>query len=261
MPTPFDDVIEDIKKRGYHNHRLEGHSNLLCKGIFNDLLKKCETVREDYQADKIRQWLNVRTPGARGRRIDLLVGEASVDKKSPDLARSRIFVENKSVVTAHRNKDARYDDLNESLQVLHKERPEAILVATVMIGMAERVLNVPDRIKPFYKQRKEEFETTVVPRFSTGDQGLWSDFRDAISVNRSSDPNSTLQKFRELPIRDPAHVEMVGYDFLLLVPVYIDNVNQPYLPTSNPLGIDVEGDYRAMLNSVCEAYRIRWNVK
>src|SRR3989442_11239341 len=58
------------------------------------------------------------------RSIDLLVGEPRADGNSPDLAKSRIFVENKSVVTAHRNKDARYDDLNESLQVLHRERSE-----------------------------------------------------------------------------------------------------------------------------------------
>src|SRR3989442_2426099 len=115
------------------------------------------------------------------RSIDLLVGEPRADGNSPDLAKSRIFVENKSVVTAHRNKAARYDDLNESLQVLHRERPEAILVATVIIGTAQRVLNVPDRVKTQYKERLDEFQNRVVPRLSSGDQRLWDEYRIAIS--------------------------------------------------------------------------------
>jgi hypothetical protein len=258
MVTPFDDVIEDIKKKGYHNQRLEGHSDIVCRGIFNDLLKQCGNLRKDHESHRIKYWLNVRTPGARQRRIDLLVGEPSADGKSPDLAKSRIFVENKSVVTAHRNKDARYDDLNESLQILHKERPEAILIATVMIGTAQRVLNIPDRIKPLYKERMNEFEKQVVPRLSTGDLRLWDEFRTAISVNRAADPKSTILKFRELPIRKPEEIHKIGYDFLLLVPVYIDNVNPPHIPMPNSLGIDVNKEYRTMLDLVCEAYRTRW---
>ena len=221
-------------------------------------MKQCETLRDDYEAGKIKFWLNVRTPGARQRRIDLLVGEPSSDSKRPDLAKSRIFVENKSVVTAHRNKDARYDDLNESLQVLHKERQEAILVATVMIGTAQRVLNVPDRIKPSYKDNIKEFETSVVPRLSSGDQTLWNEFRSAVSTNRVSDPMSTLQKFRTLAMREPHQVERVGYDYLLLVPVYIDNVNPPYIPNPNALGVNVNAEYQSMLNLICTAYTTRW---
>jgi hypothetical protein len=258
LPTPFDDVIEDIKKRSYHNHRLEEHSDIVCKGIFDDLLKQCKTIRDDYENGKIKYWLNVRTPGARQRRIDLLVGEPRADGNSPDLAKSRIFVENKSVVTAHRNKDARYDDLNESLQVLHRERPEAILVATVIIGTAQRVLNIPDRVKTQYKERLDEFQNRVVPRLSSGDQRLWDEYRIAISVNRASDPQSTLIKFRKLPIREPTQIHEMGYDSLLLIPMHIDNVNPPYLPKPNSLGIDVERDYRSMLDLICKDYQTRW---
>ncbi len=257
MPTPFDDVIDDIKRRRYHNQRLEEHSDIVSRGIFNDLLKHCEPLRRAYESRKISFWLNVRSPGARQRRIDLLVGEPS-DGEAPDLSRLRLCIENKSVVTAHRNKDARYDDLNESLQVLHKEAPEAILVATVMIGTAQRVMNVPDRIKPLYKERMNEFEKDVVPRLSSGDQTLWSEFKAAISKNRGSDPLGTLAKFRTLPVRPPEGTDQVGYDFLLLVPVHIDNVNPPSLPRLSSLGIDVNEEYAAMLNHICSTYRIRW---
>src|SRR5208337_4030334 len=127
MTTPFDEVINEIKKRGFHNHRLEGHSDSVSLGIFNDLVKNCEPLRADLAAGKIAYWLNVRTPGARKRKIDLLIGEPTA-KGSPDLDRLRICVENKSVVTAHRNRDARFDDLNEALQVLHRVQSEAVLV-------------------------------------------------------------------------------------------------------------------------------------
>jgi hypothetical protein len=61
-------------------------------------------------AGKITSWLNVRTPGARNRKIDLLAGEADTGGK-PDLEKLRFCVENKSVITAHRNLYARFDDL------------------------------------------------------------------------------------------------------------------------------------------------------
>ena len=136
--TPFDEVIADIKKRGYHNHRLEDHSDLVSRGILRDLLKTCNTVKTDFDSKKISHWYNVPAPGARHRKIDLLIGEPRKETDSADLDKLRICVENKSVITAHRNCDARFDDLNESLQVLHRVKPEAVLIATVMIGTCQQ---------------------------------------------------------------------------------------------------------------------------
>ena len=134
MITPFDDVIADIKKRGFHNHRLEDHSDIVGEGILRDLLKRCKTINKDFEEGRIKYWLNVHTPGARHRKIDLLIGESKQGIDAPDLDKLRVCIENKSVVTAHRNRDARFDDLNEALQVLHEVKPEAVTVATVMIG-------------------------------------------------------------------------------------------------------------------------------
>ena len=47
MTTPFDEVINEIKKRGFHNHRLEGHSDNVSLGIFNDLTRSCESLKAD----------------------------------------------------------------------------------------------------------------------------------------------------------------------------------------------------------------------
>jgi len=259
LATPFDEVITDIKKRGYHNHRLEDHSDTVSRGIFQDLLRQCEPFKKDWEAGKIGQWFNVPAPGARHRKIDLFVGEKLAGRQEPDLDKLRICLENKSVVTAHRNRDARFDDLNESLQVLHRVKPEAVLVATVMIGTAQRVLNVPDKIKPFYKDRLDEF-VRIVSRLSTGDESLWKEFRYAISANRQVDPEKTLEKFRGLPQRQIGHTHISGYDFLLLIPVYIDNVNPPYVDRSNSLGIDIDKEYQAMLDQMCKAYKTRWHL-
>jgi hypothetical protein len=156
MTTPFDGVIEQIKRRGFHNQRLEDHSDVVSEGILADLKRECGPFGADFASAKIADWKNVKTPGARNRKIDLLVGQPDANG-GPDLEKIRLCVENKSVVTAHRNLYARFDDLNEALQVLHRVRSEAVLIATVIVGVADRVLNVPDKIKPLYKAKPDRF--------------------------------------------------------------------------------------------------------
>lgn len=262
MMTPFDLVIEQIKLRGFHNQRLEDHSDIVSEGILNDLQRQCSSLGSDFAAGKITSWLNVRAPGARNRKIDLLAGEPDPEGK-PNLDRLRLCIENKSVITAHRNWYARFDDLNEALQVLHKAKAEAVLVATIIVGVAMRVLNVPDRVKPTYKKRQTEFVEQVLPRLSTGDQSLWGDFDSAVSLNKKDDPAKTISKFRQLPTRSPGHTHVVGYDYVLLVPAFIDNVNSPYIPQADDprsFGIDLQAEYAAMLEAVCKAYTARWHL-
>lgn len=98
------------------------------------------------------------------------------------------------MITAHRNRTNRYDDLSDLVGVLHRTRPEAVLVATVLIGLAEKVLNVPDRVKPFLS--REKFEKRVLPRLSSGDESLWEEFPRAVSRNRRGDPERTVEKLR-----------------------------------------------------------------
>lgn len=65
---------------------------------------------------------------------------------------------------------------------------------------------------------------------------------------------------RTLPTRSPGHTHVEGYDFMLLAPVHIDNVNAPYLPRPNPLGIDIDLEYERLLNQACAAYTARWHM-
>jgi hypothetical protein len=52
----------------------------------------------------------------------------------------------------------------------------------------------------------------------------------------------------------------VAYDYVLLVPVFIDNVCPPRVARDNALGIDVDAEYRSMLDRICKAYTARWHL-
>jgi len=258
MRTAFDDVVDEIRARGFHNHRLEDHSGAVSRGILRDLRAMCDPFEHDFTEGRIREWFDYPSPAGRARKLDLVVAEPAGETGEPDLTRLRLCIENKSVVTAHRNRTNRYDDLSDLVGVLHRNRPDAILVATVLIGLAEKVLNVPDRVKPFVSP--EEFAGRVLPRLSSGDDSLWSDFPRAVSRNRPGDPERTARKFRDLPTRPPGRTDLVAYDYVLLVPVVIDNVHPPRVARENGIGIDVDAEYRAMLDRICKAYTARWRL-
>jgi hypothetical protein len=257
MNTAYADLIRRIEERGFHNHRLEDHSAAISRGILKDLCDTCEPFAGDFSTGRIREWLDFPSPAGRARKLDLVVAEPDQDEGRPDLGHLRLCIESKSVVTAHRNRTNRYDDLSDLVGVLHRNRPEAILVATVLVGLCEQVLNVLDRVKPFLPS--EDFESRVRLRLSTGDASLWEEFPFAVSRNRAYEPEKTVEKFRELPTRPPGRTDLVAYDYVLLIPVYIDNVNPPRIAYDNKLGIDIDGDYQAMLEQICRA-RARWHV-
>ncbi len=259
MTTPFDRAIAVIAEGRYHNHRLETHSDAVSDGLIEDLLAQCKPLREDVQRGVVKVWKNVSSPGDRLRKVDLFVGEPGRDGE-PDIQNVRVALENKSVITAHRNRTNRFDDLKKVLGAIHGARPEALLIATVLVGLAERVLNIPDQVHKFFRDREDEFENDVLPRLSSGDTTLWEQFDWAISENRPNDPARTVEMFRTLPTRKPGHTHVEGYDYVLLVPVFIDNVNPPNVPRPNDLGIEIDDDYRRMLEQVCSAYTARWHM-
>lgn len=259
MTTPFDKAISAVATAGYHNHRLETHSDTVSDGLFDDLRATCEPIRRDVERGVVRVWKNVSAPGDRLRKVDLFVGEPNAEG-GPDIRRVRIALENKSVITAHRNRTNRFDDLRKVLGAIHGARPEALLIATVLVGLADRVLNIPDQVHKFYRDREGEFDRDVLPRLSSGDAELWREFDWGVSRNRPTDPTRTVELFRTLPTRKPGHTHVEGYDYVLLVPVQIDNVNPPALPRPNPLGIDVDAEYQRLLVQMCSAYTARWHM-
>jgi hypothetical protein len=259
MRTPFDDVMVAIQDRGYHNHRKQEHSDLVCEGVFRDLLQNCKSLQEDFDEGEIGYWLNVRAPGGRGRKLDLVIGKPDPETGTSSIEGLRIGLENKSVITAHRNKSSRFDDLSETLDAILRVRPQAVMAATVMVGTAQRVLNIPDRVKQIAKRENVDFEREILPRLSKGETQLWDEFSHAISENHVDDASKTLDLFRSLKIRLPGHTHVHGYDYVLAVPVFIDNVTAPFIDRNNHLGINVDAHYTAMLDAICRAYKARWH--
>src|SRR3546814_19440662 len=58
------------------------------------------------------------------RKVDLFVGEPAADG-GPDINKVRIAVENKSVVTAHRNRTNRFDELRKVVAAVQGARPRS----------------------------------------------------------------------------------------------------------------------------------------
>ena len=254
MPTPFDPILSIIIAAGYHNHRKAEHSDVLTQQILRDLSSQCAAFGEDLRAGRFRVWQNVEGPD--GRNTDLLVGSANPNG-TPDLRNVRIIVEHKSVVTAHRNRNARCQDIEREMRASHAHNPRTIVIATLIIGTCERFLNVPDCVKKDPRYEAGQFEAQILPRLSTGDQSLWQDFRNCISPNTQDDPGKTMDYFRRLPVRAMADTHEVGLDFMLFIPMEIDNENPPSLTTLN--GVDACVSYREMIAHICRVYQIRWH--
>ena len=164
------------------------------------------------------------------------------------------------MITAHRNKGERFRDLDNFRSEVQQRRREAIVLGTVLIGTTKRYLNVADQVRKFYRERPEEFECSVLPRLSTGDETLWDDFPFAISENRPDDAEKTLEHFRRLPTRTPNLTHQEGFDYLLMIPVHIDNVNPPRVDRDNGLGLDVDEEYAMLLDAVRRGYIARWHI-
>jgi hypothetical protein len=191
--------------------------------------------------------------------VDLFIGEPDPDGQ-PNPERVRLAMENKSVITAHRNSTNRFDDLSKVLGAVQSVRPDAILIATVLVGVCTRVLNVPDHVKKQLSTHPGRFEREVLPRLSSGDETLFDEYAWAVSHNRRHDPQNTADLFRSLPTRGPAQTHLQAYDTLLIVPVAIDNVHPPRVERANTLQVEVDADYAACLDRTCKAWNARYHM-
>jgi hypothetical protein len=251
-------LIDAISARGYHNHRRRHHFSDLSTLIVDGLIQRCDAVARDLSEGAIVQYKDVRIPPRDGVHTNLLVARPSesAEIRPQDI---RIAICHTSVVTAHRNKGSRHDDLDGFLRALLDYSPDAICIGTALIGMSEDVLNVPDSVKRHFKQPGRDFEKEVKPRLSIGDESLWEEFPDCISKNRPDSSAKTIELFRSLATRNPGTTHNRGFDYLLIVPAHIDNVNPPKLASREESGIDAQAEFDAMLDTICRAYEMRWS--
>lgn len=256
--TPYDLIIEDIERTGYHNHRSESHSDVLCKRLFVDLMEHCQAFREDARSGAIKHWLNVDVPGM-NHKADMMICDTD-GPDEPTFERARLCLENKSVITAHgKNRKNRHGDLYDFFKVIQAHRREVIVVGSVLVGTALQYLNVPDVLKPACELLGRDFDAEVLPRLSSGDSSLWDIAPRARSLNRPQDPQRTADLMRTLPVKPKGHTHEDGYDALLIAPVFINNVDPPRVDRDNGIGIDVDAEYKAALDRICRAYTARFH--
>lgn len=256
--TPYDYIVDDIADSGYHNHRSESHSDILCYQLFADLRKFCPAFADDARTGAIKHWLNVDVPGM-NHKADMMICDTD-GPDEPSFDRARLCLENKSVITAHgKNRKNRHGNLYEFANVIQAQRREVIVVGSVLIGTAVQYLNVPDKLKPACELLGIDFESKVLPRLSTGDESLWSINPRARSVNRPGDPRKTADLMRTLPVKPRGHTHEEGFDALLIAPIFVNNVDPPRVDRENDLGIDVDVDYQAALDRICRAYTARFH--
>jgi len=249
----------------------------------------CPALRADLEAGRVGFWKNKKIKWGRGRDTDLIIAEplhpeskepqpvsgydwhgvATIRDSKPDPNRVRIVVEHKSVITAHRNRDARYDDLNNLVQdVVRDVGPGVVIGATIMVGVAENYLNIPDKVLPRFIKRsangkrrtldEKRFTLEVLSRVKDHDVTLLKDYEYAVSFNKRGDVKATFDKFNRLPRRPQYDRTRLGYDTLLLCPVFYDNVHAARVDRSNAFGIDVDKEYEEFLKRICRDYEALW---
>jgi hypothetical protein len=207
---------------------------------------------------RVNYWLNAEVPGLT-HVVDFILCETVGENQGPSLERARICLENKSVLTAHgKNRKNRHSDLADFVRVVQHTNPEAIVLAHVLVGTATRYMNVPDTVKSACEYLGLDFASEILPRLSSGDQSLWTQFKKH-SSNREFDPQKTVTRMRSLPVRKHGFTHESGYDALVIEPIFVDNVNPSRVVRDNPFGLDVDRDYEGMLAATCRAYTARWH--
>lgn len=296
--TPFDKHAARAEAEGYHNHRVNTHSDLISEGIMEDLYAACPALRIDLDMGTVGFWANRRNPWGRKRNTDLIVAKPlaaparRIDRTpseaprwalgvkgaaalglAPDPSQVRIVGEHKSIVTAHRNRSARHDDLDHLYQDANAKSPGTIVCATIMIGTAPWYLNVADGVKGFYDVwdrdangirrrkifREADFDREVMPRLRRHDETLMDDYISAVSENTERDVEASFELFRdEIPVRPRGDRTKPGFDAFLVVPVHYDNIHPPHVSRDSAIarrfGIDVDAQYGEFIDRLAEAY-------
>jgi hypothetical protein len=255
--TAFSDLIDFIRNERIHHPRTGVHSDILSKGLLNDLCRVSDVFLNHAEEGEICYKLNMKIEDAsRHHVVDLVIGrprnKGQLQAKSEQLAgdgplcqcvgelvETRIIIENKSLVTAHRNVFNRTRILTDiSDFVRNSKHKDAILIGTFLVGTAERFLNYEtfvrarDVLNRLCKKSSYDFDS-LEKNIGTGSREL-RDFvtnpnlpERMVSVNRTDDPKRTLQSIvGDIPVKTDTKT---GYDALIIQFCHIDNVDPPRL--------------------------------
>ena len=257
MITPADRVIERILQDRYHDHRSARHSDIICNHFILDLLQQCPALADDIENSRVQYRLNVEVSGLT-HKVDLMIYEVDDSDSVPTLDRARLCMENKSVITAHgKNRKNRQSDLSDFANLLQAKKPEAIVLGHVLVGTGIQYVNIPDAVKRKCQILGIDFERDVLPRLSSGDPKLWTEF--GAKPNSEDAAFKTIEMMRSLPVKAKGFTHELGFDYLLIEPVFVDNINPPRVERENVFGINIDSQYPKMLRRTCRAYTSRWH--
>jgi hypothetical protein len=257
MITPADRVVDRILQDKYHDHRSARHSDIICKHFILDLLRQCPSLADDIENCRVEYQLNVEVSGLT-HKVDLMIYEVDGSDRGPSLDRARLCMENKSVITAHgKNRRNRQSDLSDFANLLQAKKPEAIVLGHVLVGTGIQYVNIPDSVKRKCQILGIDFDHDVLPRLSSGDQKLWSEF--GAKPNSEDAVLKTIEMMRSLPVKEKGFTHELGFDYLLIEPVFVDNINPLRVERENIFGINIDSQYQEMLMRTCRAYTSRWH--
>ena len=158
----------------YHP-RSDVHSVMLCTYIFEDLLERCSTLREQASRGEVGYGINVRhiwSTTGKAKTMDLAVGRPAspiTSNKTGQVSKfSDVFFacEAKSVMTEHGKSQPRvYDELSSSHEIVHQGQPNAIATGITVVILPELCL------APSANRRRPAPHLFAYPTTSHGETG------------------------------------------------------------------------------------------
>ncbi len=156
----FQRLIDHVAKGGAYKPRDQAVSSRLSREILVDLFHTCEAFRSNVIDRKVAFQVDCKlSAGDRTHKIDLVLGSFEHTRKTgTDIkircsegcftiqnavpAKVQLFIEHKSLITAHRNVRNRTRILKDLADFMNDVDPSAIRMATWMLGTATRYLNM-----------------------------------------------------------------------------------------------------------------------
>jgi formylglycine-generating enzyme required for sulfatase activity len=110
----------------------------------------------------------------------------------------------------------------------------------VLPFLAIQYVNIPDAVKRKCQILGIEFDHAVLPRLFSGDPNLWAEY--GTKPNLQDSASKTIEMRRTLPAWEKGFTYELGFDYLLIEPIFIDNIN--------PLRVERENVLASIRNSL-----------